>query len=72
MASTGTVAAAPIVRMFAKSGNGRWGARLRVRAGPNDRHQVCGFQPRYKLVLALQSYKHERRRIDGNSASEHR
>ena len=38
---------------------------MRVRADPNGRHRISGFQPGYQLVLALQRYESERWRIDG-------
>lgn len=42
----------------------RWSAGLGVRADPYCRYQVCGFQPGHPLVLTLQDYENEGRRID--------
>ena len=39
---------------------------MRIRADPDGRHRIRSFQPRYPLVVALQTYKNERRRIDGD------
>ena len=44
-------------------------ARLGVRAGTNDRYRLGGFEPRYLLILALQAYKNQRRRIHGDCAA---
>ena len=48
------------------SGRLRWRACLGIRADPYGRHRVCCFQPRHKLVLALQIYKNKRGSTEGD------
>lgn len=60
-------AASPLTESW--SGNGRWGARLGVRADTNGRQSLCGLQPGYALVLALQSYENERWRNQRHRAA---